>query len=202
MKRRLPAAGAAVALVALLAGFLGWLAADTPVVAQSNTYVAFEAEDYNAIEGPFVKRQGRKADKRPRPQYNSGSGYVEIPNKANGDRREGTNDLPGHVRYRVNVPADGQYTVWLRCLFLNGCGNSLFFRRQGRPNQTAGNEGTYDAWIWTKVQGPKFSLRRGVNVLELANREDGVICDQIYLTTGERVPTGAVRVTPNAIVKD
>lgn len=188
----------------LLAGGLmvaAWTARTPQVAAQSGYTVTWEAEDANKIEEPFKKRNGRKSDKRPKPQKNSGSGYVEIPDKANGSKKEGDgSDLPGVAQYKVNVPAAGSYTVWARVLWPNGCGNSFWVLKQGRPKDILGEDGTYDAWHWVSAKS-KVTLAKGVNTIELRNREDGVLVDEIQVTTTSRVPTGEVAPTSGALAK-
>lgn len=198
MNRSILTAGTLLALAGL-----GWVAhVDRPAVSADSGYtVTWEAEDANVIEEPFKKRTGTKADKRPRPQKNSGTGWVEIPNKANGDKKEGDgSDLPGKVGFKVNVPASGSYTVWGRVLWPDGCGNSFWVVKEGRPKQILGEDGTYDAWHWVAAK-QKVALTKGVNVIEFGNREDGVLLDQVQITTGSRVPTAEVKPTPDALAK-
>lgn len=195
--RRFTMAVGALAVLTLL----GYLAVRPvrPVVAGPVT-ITWEAESAQAVEEPFRVREARRLDKRPRPQANSGTGYIEIPDKANGNSREGDGStLPGVARYRVRVPEAGAYKLWARVLWPNGCGNSFWVAKQGRPKQLLGEDGTYDAWQWQMLQGQPLALARGVNVIEVTNREDGVIMDQLQVTTAATVPTGPVRPTPNAL---
>lgn len=196
MRRIMVAAGAVAALGAL--GY--WVVRPVRPVIAGPVTITWEAEAANDIAEPFRVREHRRQDKRPRPQVNSGTGYIEIPDKANGNRHEGDgSDLPGVARYRVRVPEDGAYKLWARVLWPNGCGNSFYIRKQGRPKQLLGEDGTYDVWQWQLLQGQPLALTRGVNVIEVLNREDGVIMDELQITTATTVPTGAVRPTPNAL---
>lgn len=187
----------------LAAGALGlWLAGDARTAkAASGDTVTWEAEEAGKVEAPFAKKSGKRSDKSPKPKKNSGGGWVEIANKANGTKKEGEgSQLPGVAQYKVNVPAAGNYTLWARVLWPDGCGNSFWVLREGRPKQVLGEDGTYDSWHWVAAR-QKVALTKGVNVIELRNREDGVLCDQLHLTTTSRVPTGEVRPTPGALVK-
>ncbi len=189
MKRWMLAAGTLVAGGLIVTA---WLTQTPQVAAQSGYTVTWEAEGASKIEEPFKKRNGRKSDKRPKPQKNSGSGYVEIPDKANGSKKEGDgSDLRGVAEYNVIVAAAGSYTVWARVLWPNGCGNSFWVLKQGRPKDILGEDGTYDAWHWVAAK-TKVTLAKGVNVIELRNREDGVLVDELQVTTTGRVPTGEV----------
>ncbi len=169
-------------------------------LAQSTYTVTWEAEDAAKIEEPFKKRTGERADKRPKPQTNSGAGWVEIPDKANGSKKEGEGtDLPGVARFKVNVPAAGAYIIWGRVLWPDGCGNSFWVLKEGRPRQVLGEDGTYDAWHWRPCS-TKLPLTKGVNVIEVRNREDGVLLDQLQITTDtRRAPTGPIKPTAGAL---
>ncbi len=201
MKRVLSALGllaAGAATIWLVARPSGLVSASAGVVT-----ITWEAEDANAIDEPFRVRERQRQDKRPRPQVNSGRGYVEIPDKANGTKPEGDgSDLPGFARFRVRVPSAGAYKLWARVYWPNGCGNSFFVRQAGRPKRLLGETGNYDTWDWVALEGQPLALQAGVNVIEVLNREDGVIVDEMQLTTGNVVPTGAVRPTPNALARD
>lgn len=193
----------ALLMVSLLSGLvLIVVAARWPRTVQAATAtVTWEAEDEKGdIAAPFQRRTGTRLDKRPRPQRNSGGGWVEIRDKANGDKKEGDgSDLPGHLIFKVNIPEEGQYTLWARVLWPDGCGNSFFVRQQGRNRRVLGEDGTYDSWHWIDLKGPKLTLSRGVNVIEVLNREDGVLLDQLQLTATSRVPVGEQRPTANAL---
>jgi hypothetical protein len=166
------------------------------VEAQESSTVTWEAEK-GTLESPVIKKTGTKYDKKPgKPVKNSGEGWIEIPNKANGDKHDG--DLPGKAIFKVNVPASGQYTFWARTLWPNGCGNSFWIRIAERPNQLLGEDGTYDVWKWRKIS-TKLTLTKGVNTIIVANREDGVIMDECQITTSIVEPAGIVPVTPNAL---
>jgi hypothetical protein len=178
-----------------------WVRLDARPVRAASTYtLTWQAEDSSDIVSPFRQVKGTKKDKRVKPQKNSGSGYVEIPDKANGDNKEEGAALPGKCTFKVNVPAAGSYHLWARVLWPNGCGNSFYVGKAGGPSVQLGEDGTYDAWHWLEADS-KFVLARGVNVIELRNREDGVLCDEIQITTGDRVPVGEVAATNGALVK-
>lgn len=166
------------------------------IVADEGTTVTWEAEK-GALESPVLKKTGTKTDKKPsHPGKSSGEGWIEIPNKANGDKHDG--DLPGKAIFKVNVPAAGQYTFWARTLWPNGCGNSFWIRLAERPNQLLGEDGTYDVWKWRKLAS-KLTLVKGVNTIVVANREDGVMMDECQITTSSIEPQGAISATPNAL---
>ncbi|MCC7492668.1 MAG: hypothetical protein IT204_09990 [Fimbriimonadaceae bacterium] len=196
MKRKAWKIGLLAAAVAAAGCWFGRVPA---AQAQSGQTVTWEAEGAAKLETPFAKRSGKKNDKRPKPQASSGSGYVEIPNKANGDKKEGEgSQLPGLSQYKVNVPAAGAYTLWARVLWPDGCGNSFWVQPAGRSRLLLGEDGTYDAWHWVKCD-TKLALQKGVNVIDVKNREDGVILDQLQVTTSSRTPVGPVAPTSGAL---
>lgn len=196
MKRVMIVAGFGVAV-----GLWAWSARTAPPAAAASDYtVTWEAEGAQKLEEPFKKRSGAKSDKRPRPQKNSGSGYLEIPDKANGKSKEGDgSNLPGYARFEVNVPQAGSYKLWARVLWPNGCGNSFWAYKDGRPKQKLGEDGTYDVWHWVELKGSKLALSKGTNVIIIGNREDGVLLDQLQVTTSGRVPTNQEKPTAGAL---
>ncbi|MBI2297492.1 MAG: hypothetical protein HYU66_00830 [Armatimonadetes bacterium] len=160
--------------------------------------VTWEAEDPKAtLDSPFRKVNGTKLDSAPRPQRNAGGGYADIPEKVNGDKHE---NLPGWLRFKVKVPAAGQYYLWARVYWTDGCGNSFWVRKAGRNRQLLGEDGTYKTWHWVKLADPRLPLAAGENTIEFLNREDGAFLDQVQITTAGRVPTGVQPVTPGALV--
>jgi hypothetical protein len=188
-----------VGVLALVCALCVALLAKPQEVRAEGTVICFEAES-GAIEAPFEKATTPKADKKPvKPQKSSG-GYVLIPAKANGAKK-GRDDLPGKVTFKVKVPAKGEYWVWGRCLWPNGCGNSFYVRKADGKNQIMGEDGTYDVWHWMKCRDFKLALSQGVNTIIVANREDGVMLDQVFLTTTDRVPQGAEKVTAGALAE-
>jgi hypothetical protein len=52
-----------------------------------------------------------------------------------------------------------------------------------------------------KCRDFKLALSQGVNTIIVANREDGVMLDQVFLTTTDRVPQGAEKVTAGALAE-
>jgi len=192
--RRLLTVAEALVLTAAVAATLTW--GTRSVSAQAGSTVTWEAES-GTCESPVIKKTGSRTDKKPgKPSKNSGSGYIMIPDKANGEKKEG--DHPGKAIFKVNVPAAGQYTFWARTLWPNGCGNSWWVRLADRPNQLLGEDGTYDVWKWRKV-ATKLTLTKGVNTIIVANREDGVIMDECQITTTSVEPQGPIAATAGAL---
>lgn len=186
--------------LAALMGLVVWTVTDRKVVkADSGNTVTWEAEKANTLIAPMVAKSGTKYDSRPqKPQKNSGGGWVEIPNKANGGKKGKDGPLTGKAIYKVKVPAAGSYTLWARVMWPNGCGNSFWVAKSGRPPQVIGGDGTYDAWHWVAAKN-KLVLEAGTNTIVVYNREDGVYLDEIQITTTKRVPTSAVPASPDAL---
>jgi hypothetical protein len=149
-------------------------------------------------ETPFVKRDGRRPDTADPPAVNSGSGWVEIPAKANGGKKP-DDDKPGRLVFQVKVPAAGAYWLWARTLWPGGCGNSFWVLQAGHPRQLLGKDGTYDLWKWRRAPA-QLVLGEGPNTVIFANRQDGVLLDEIQLTTGEAEPSGAVPADDGVII--
>lgn len=158
--------------------------------------LCFEAEK-GTLEEPFKKATEPKTDKKPgKPQKSSGT-YIYIPDKANGGKKK-IETLPGKATFKVKAKTAGQYYFYARTLWPSGCGNSFYIRKAGGSNHVLGQDGTYNVWHWVKLP-EKLVLAAGENVIVVGNREDGVLMDQIFMTTTDRVPQGAEKVTEGAL---
>ncbi len=178
------------ALVALAAAVLASVA-----LAQVMRYrIVVEAEHYNVLQASMRVVSGDcKA---------SGGKYVEYPLK----RPHAASENPavkgdgGHATYKVRIPARGQYLVWIRRWWQDGCGNSFFLSVDGGSPQTI-QDATYQVWKWTKAT-QAYSLSAGVHTFKLQNREDGARCDQILITNDARFsPVRAMPETADYLVK-
>ena len=147
-----------------------------------NAKVCFEAETPDHMESPLrpVKGQGNAV---------SGGGFLEIPwdqNKTKG---------VGYATYSIKAPKAGTYTLWARCYWANGCGNSIQLGTSKANLKLLGEDGTYDAWHW--VGGKSVvALKKGKNNFVLHNHETGVRVDQIFLCTDpDYTPVGKRPIT-------
>jgi hypothetical protein len=188
----------ALQVAAVAAALVGWVRYDIRhEVRADGITVTWEAVDGKVTE-PMLKKFGTKYDKRPgRPLKNAGKGWCEIPAHANGDDKSDT-EHPGKVTFHVNVPEAGEYWIWVRTMWPSGCGNSVWVRQEGHPNQLVGKDGTYDKWQWRQAPD-KLELQRGVNTIVVANRQDGVYVNELQITTGDVEPAGAVEATDGAL---
>ncbi len=87
----------------------------------------------------------------------------------------------GAAIYKFNVPEDGQYRIWGRKFWRDGCGNSWTFVVNGGAPVQFGGDGTYDRWDW-KAAPALYDLKKGENMLEVLNREAGVKLDKLIVT--------------------
>jgi hypothetical protein len=163
--------------------FAGALLALSPVLAHADgAKVCFEAETPDKIESPLRKMMNKDARA-------SGKGFLEIPwdqNKTKGI---------GSATYTFNAPKAGVYTLWARCYWANGCGNSILAGVDGSDSKILGEDGQYDSWHWVGGRA-RVKLNAGKNTLVLHNRETGVRVDQFFLTQdSEYIPQGPRKVT-------
>lgn len=163
--------------------FAGALLALSPALAHAdNVKICFEAEKPVKIESPLRKVTGKGSAV-------SGGGYLEIPwdqNKTKGI---------GSATYTINAPKTGIYTLWARCYWANGCGNSILAGTGGSEGKILGEDGTYDAWHWVGGRA-RVKLNAGKNTFVLHNRETGVQVDQFFLCTDSNyTPVGKRPVT-------
>ncbi len=87
-------------------------------------------------------------------------------------------ELPD-ASYRISVPADGTYQLWVKSLSTGG-NNDSFWARAGEGNYLyCGNKITND-FAWKKVVDIK--LTAGEHTLEILRRESGMKLDAICIT--------------------
>jgi len=136
--------------------------------------------------------------------------YQEIRQK----KHQGKTLYPnGTFRIPFEVKEPGEYVLWARVWWGPGkaCANSFYVMIDPRkePVDADGNgeyddevvpyifgeDGTYMAWHWLKLQDAKFKLDAGRHVIYGCNREDGIRIDRFLLVKvdpalGEYYPTG------------
>jgi hypothetical protein len=135
--------------------------------------LVWEAESYAELRAPFALVQ--------RAPQASGDAYLELPLGAGqGWRGQGQ----GSVRYRVEVTREGDYTLWARALWQDGCTNAFFVGANGGERLVLGNDAVYGQWHWVKLA--PVSLQKGVNLLELSNHSDGTALDKLIATNAPR----------------
>ncbi len=81
--------------------------------------------------------------------------------------------------YAFKLARPGEFRLWLRAWWRDGCGNSAAAAPDAQTFALIGNDGTYGAWHW--VPGPTYQLAAGEHVLRVAPRENGASLDQILL---------------------
>lgn len=92
-------------------------------------------------------------------------------------------DVQGDASFTITVPQEGNYVVWARCLWQDGCGNSVRVSVDGSEPAILGEDGTYKRWHWVMLRGMTFKLTQGDHQFRLMNNEDGIKIDQILLLT-------------------
>ena len=138
-------------------------------VPKENVTIVMEAESYATIEEPMrVVRDATGV---------SGDAFVEVPLGAGqGWRGEGS----GGMTYRVDLPSPGDYRLWGRALWKDGCTNALFIKANKGPKLVFGNDAIFERWHW--VKGQVLHLEKGVNYVSFANHSDGTALDKLILT--------------------
>ncbi|NLC58215.1 MAG: hypothetical protein GX774_15385 [Armatimonadetes bacterium] len=131
----------------------------------------------------------------------SGGAAIEVPEGVNPEVKEGEEppELSGECTIKFTVPKEGTYTLWGRCWWTDGCGNSFAISLDGGRRATLVS-GNYKRWHW--VRGPVVRLTAGTHELKIYNTEDGARLDQVFLTSDSgRIPVGKEKVTPAYLVK-
>jgi hypothetical protein len=86
----------------------------------------------------------------------------------------------GNAIYTFDLPVKGIYNLWARTRWSDGCGNAFFASINKQKRLLLGNDSVFHEWHWIKLSNLK--MNRGINHLEIANREDGVELDKLLLT--------------------
>jgi len=96
----------------------------------------------------------------------------------------------GKADYGVEGLEPGRYRLWIRAFWQDGCGNSVGCAAGNK--QIVFTDGIFDKWHWLTV--PKqFDHTGGDFTFSLVRREDGIMVDQILLTSDAGfIPHGIV----------
>ena len=168
-------AGLALGLVAYSAQV--WAAGFSFKIAQK---IVFEIEE-GKISKPFKIVEESKA---------SGGKVVYLKEKSNKIKKPGKEFYDGTIEFKFNVSKEAKYVVWLRKLWMDGCGNSIYMtidKPISKDNVLVlGEDGTYDKFTWVKLNSDPLHLKKGVHTIVLQNREDGIKLDQIALIEFEK----------------
>ena len=178
---------------ALLAVALATILA-TVVFAATRYRIVVEAEHYNSIKASMTAKGGDSTA--------SSGKYVEYPLKRPHAQAENSaiKGDGGHATFKVKVPEQGNYLVYVRSWWYDACGNSFFLVVDDKPAQIVGGDGTLQTWKWRKAPRA-YALTAGVHTIKLQNREDGARADEILVTNDTRTtPTGRMAETPAYLV--
>jgi hypothetical protein len=120
----------------------------------------------------------------------AGSGYLQ--SAAN---TTATTPPTGQDRatYVVNAAAAGAHTLWVRVNNNNSTDDNSMYYRLGTGSWVVFNPvaTAQTGWVWgKKASGGTLNLIAGNNTIEIANREDGLKIDKIYVTNTTTVPSG------------
>jgi hypothetical protein len=101
---------------------------------------------------------------------------------------------PAHSSSKMDLPADGMYTIWARLYSPSLDHNRIWFRVDNgiwqRMLSTSG-----EAWFWFALHKDnqwdmpiQFTLTKGMHTLDIANDTEGVKIDRFYVTSGSEKP--------------
>ncbi|HUV35857.1 MAG TPA: hypothetical protein VMX58_02850 [Patescibacteria group bacterium] len=86
----------------------------------------------------------------------------------------------GEAMYDIDIPEPGQYVLWARVYWLDGCSNS-FFVDIGGKNYHFGEDSNFHRWHWIRFMLPGFESS-GRKEMIIRNREDGISIDKLLVT--------------------
>jgi hypothetical protein len=131
--------------------------------------IILEAENYAELVAPMRVARGDVQA--------SGNTYLELPlGSGQGWRGLGT----GSVTYRVAVALDGDYFVWGRFFWGDGCTNAAFMQVNAQPRIIIGNDAVFGVWHWVKALPQR--MNGGINYITLSNHSDGIYIDKFVIT--------------------
>ncbi|MDA3924158.1 MAG: hypothetical protein PF904_05615 [Kiritimatiellae bacterium] len=140
--------------------------------------ICFEAESAQRLEDPVCILSNNI--------QNTSGNVISI--------KEGAGNPPkrceGLASYTFDLPTKGSYTLWCRVWWGGECSNSFTVKLNNAPSILFGEDATYKAWHWVKYPisrtSPKINLKAGRQALTIENREDGIMVDQIILSSDKR----------------
>jgi hypothetical protein len=140
-------------------------------------YIWIEAEDAGRIERPIEHGEDDAEASNGR--------FIQI------RKLQRTGSDQGLARYDVDIPQPGEYVLWARVKWENGCGNSFVVFIGDEENKShIGQDGIYDRWHWIR-ELKEYKLEKGENRIVFSGTEDGVRLDKILLTNNlDYVPQG------------
>lgn len=121
---------------------------------------------------------------------------MRVPDKGSGWSTE--SQFPVYspeLSYKINFTNTGTYNVWLRFRFVDNASDSIKggidnVSVSGQFNTTNGgfyNDKKDEKWYWQKVGSVPIDTAEN-HIFSLWVREDGIMVDKIYLTTGTETP--------------
>jgi hypothetical protein len=152
--------------------------------AMAEEIICFEAESGQEIVAPVAIVAGEPAESV------SGGKIVEVKQGAGEGKKVG-----GSISYSIELAETGNYYLWARVWWLDGCGNSFSVKFNDGPTFAFGNDNTFKNWHWVKAR-VRLKLEAGTHTIVVSNREDGIKIDQFLLTDDRAVvPVGIETIT-------
>ncbi len=157
-----------------------------PPVQDRPFYYFVEAEHFAKLAGDkrsdvFVKRSDEAA---------SGGEYLVAPH---GDKQS------TWLVYKVDIPEDGDYAIWMRTLSHDGKSDSFFVATDVEPNLIACDTTSHGRWGWVPAIDREsirttsaFQLTKGKHEIRIYVREPRTQLDAIYLTNNLRLAANGV----------
>ena len=173
-----------IALMLLLAGLVYVSTArGAGIIVLGPAKIVFEAEDGKVTE-PFVVIEHDGA---------SGGKVVFLKdgiNKKMG-KAPGEELFKGTIEYSFNVDKEAEYVLWIRAIWKDGCGNSVYVSIdepiKSKKDTPYIEDNTFQMHNhWVRLNSRRFHLTKGKHVLYVRNREDGVWLDMFALVEYEK----------------
>ncbi len=104
-------------------------------------------------------------------------------------------DTANYLSYRLDIDSTGSYELFGRIRAPNGNDDSFWVRANGGPWYRWNGLGNSTAWVWRQLWDSdagdtlvSFAFTAGINVIDIAIREDGTRLDKLFVTLDGSTP--------------
>lgn len=100
------------------------------------------------------------------------------------------------VAYKIKIPADGTYYLWVRVRWSDGCGNSIMASISGVKADWKITGPTYGSMQWLTPMDAKnplaLRLKKGTTTVTIKSSESGIMMDQLLLIADKKYKPASI----------
>ena len=109
---------------------------------------------------------------------------IKVDPQTSGGRFVQVSSGEGKLIHNLWIERTGEYTLWGRCKWTNGCSDSVLVIINEEHKSILGNDANYDVWHW--VEGSSCLFHKGYNEIIIEDVERTVQVDSFLLTTSKK----------------